>query len=444
MVAVTRARLGGALTMAVVLAGVVAASSLPASGDTSSLPAAQPVGKLGTLTVDLNASGNPRAGTVVFVPDSQRLPEAPTLTQEILTTQPCSLFGIGFGNITGPDIEVAGQRLLNPVANLVASNGNLSAAVIQLNQLGLGVNPSGANCGNPAGVIGRGEQLTLSLGDFFTGAFPEMVGVDFDRIFFKSADLQIRRSGSGGNLRFALDDGSFANANPALPAVTPASVTVSNGNLGFTSVKLRSTTNSGGDAGLAVESGTTFELWAPSDTEFEVDCSEQVVQESEGDIATRVVFLRGQNIVTKGVDPEFTNECVKVNATVEIVTGDTVAPGGFEDYVFWDNTLEDGLNSTVVIDWAPISPDKANEPTQVDFVGDGVEYIDALWCDSFTAVAGDPTQFTGTLPLYTEAGNRDGRAPWCLVSSTQVMIGDEVFRTEVFYGSGDPRVRTVS
>jgi hypothetical protein len=449
MAASTRTRVGVSIAMALVVAGVVTSSSLPASGE-ATLSGTPVDAKIGTLAVNLSASGNPRSGSVVFTPAALQLPGVPTLTQAIITEQPCSLSGVKFGPITaGEDVVDAEKRLLDIDGYLVTSTG-LNPAVIQLNQLGLGVNAAGSNCGDPAGVIGRGEQMTLALGDY----------LENPGIYFKRADVQIRRSGSGGNLRVSFDDSNFTTID--VPSVTPAAVTVARGvqELPFEKVALRSTTTSGGSAGLAVETTTTFDVWGPSNIDFEVDCSEPVVQSTGGDVAETVTFLRGENLVKPGPEPgpgpepesepesePEPEECGTIDVTVAIVN-DPGAEDEVTDYVFWNNGNEANASlavaATLTIEWAAIEPSRAGNPTQVDYDGDGPGgFVDAPWCLAFfseTDTDGKVSYEGSVLPPYTGPGaNLDETAPWCLVSSDQELRGDEVFRTDVFFGSGDPK-----
>jgi hypothetical protein len=452
-----RRPVGAAVALGLVVAGAIVASSLPASGqDPATPPLGDPVDvKIGTLTVSLTTSSNPRSGTVVFAPVAERLPGFPTLTQTINTTQPCST--IGFGNIANSPTENDARRLLN-VTGQTGTVTSPSPATVQLTQLGLGVNPPNANCGNPAGVIGNNEQMTFDLGNFFTPTS------GFEGVYFKSATLQIaRRTTSDGQLRVAFGTSTtFATQpTPIVSGNTGTPVTVANGDAGFTSVKLRTTTTSGGNAGLSVVSPTTFEVWAPSDIDFEVDCGEQIVQEGEtGDVATNVVFFRGENDLELKDDDD-ARTCAKVNATVAIVKDTTLAEQGLAPgYVFWNNETEDAagktqrVNATFTIEWAPVDPSLANDPTQIDFDGPTgpAEYIDAPWCLSFSeAVNAEGTIYTGVLPPYLvddpedtgmqipgPGANPDGTAPWCVVEREDVTRGNQSFRTEVFYGSGDP------
>jgi hypothetical protein len=181
-----------------------------------------------------------------------------------------------------------------------------------------------------------------------------------------------------------------------------------------------------------------------------VDCIDGFEVTSEGDIATSALFFRGENGVK---DPEqVPDPCQKVNATVAIVDGpgDNVLGGEINDFVYWDNETADGngfVQATITIKWAAISPANANIPTQIDYDGFGPGgFVDAQWCVSFTeGEPGPEGQITGTgvLPAYSGDGNINGTAPWCLVRSTEVLIGGGVFRTDVFYGSGDPKGATI-
>jgi hypothetical protein len=194
-----------------------------------------------------------------------------------------------------------------------------------------------------------------------------------------------------------------------------------------------------------------------------VDCGGTVVANGEtGDIATKVTFLRGENQDKPGEN--VAGECLEVDATVKIVSGDTDAPQA-SDYVFWDNTFEDingdiqRVNATVTIDWAPVAPaDAALLDRFIDYDGPtgAGPYRETLWCESFEQTEDDPVTYAAILPDWTypaETGTQgsiiviedgpDGpievrKAPWCLVSDTRVQQGGQIFQTEILFGSGDP------
>jgi hypothetical protein len=173
-----------------------------------------------------------------------------------------------------------------------------------------------------------------------------------------------------------------------------------------------------------------------------VDCGDDVVDDGEtGEIAERATFLRGEN----GAKTEV---CEDVGVVVEIVGN---------DWVYWDNSSV-GVNGnlqavqgTVTIDWAPIPVANADLPTEIDYDGPGTEagFVDRLWCTTFS-VQDDVVDgkrivvFDAELPAYTGPGSVNGKAPWCLVSSSQSLDGDgNVNRTEIFFGAGDPLTRTL-
>jgi hypothetical protein len=208
--------------------------------------------------------------------------------------------------------------------------------------------------------------------------------------------------------------------------------------------------------------GAGQSLWIPSDpvTTFAlpVDCGATVeANGEEGDIATKVVFKRGENENKPGEG--VADDCLEVDATVEIVTGDTDAPEDVTDYVFWDNTFEDingqiqRVNATVTIEWAPVlAADAAELNRLIDYDGPNgpALYRETLWCESFEQVSDDPVTYSAVLPDWTYTDGNDGsilviengvevrKAPWCLVSDTRVQQGGQIFQTEVLYGSGDP------
>jgi hypothetical protein len=202
--------------------------------------------------------------------------------------------------------------------------------------------------------------------------------------------------------------------------------------------------------------------WVASDpvtiVALPVDCGGTVqVNGVDGDIADSVTFLRGENQDKPGEN--VAGECLEVDATVKIVTGDTTSPEGVADYVFWDNTFEDvngeiqRVNATVTIDWAPVlAADSAELNRLIDYDGPTgpALYRETLWCESFEQISDDPVTYSAVLPDWTYTDGIDGsilviendvevrKAPWCLVSDTRVQQGGQIFQTEVLYGSGDP------
>jgi hypothetical protein len=203
--------------------------------------------------------------------------------------------------------------------------------------------------------------------------------------------------------------------------------------------------------------------WVPSDpvTTFAlpVDCGATVeVDGADGDIAEKVTFLRGEN-GNQEKDGVVADDCLEVDATVEIVSDDLSQDPGFQDYVFWDNTFTDingqiqRVNATVKIDWAPVpAADAAVLDRLIDF--DGVNgpapYRKTLWCESFEQISETPVIYDAVLPdwsyedgiagsiLVIEDGVEVRKAPWCLVSDTRIQQGGLISQTEVLFGSGDP------
>ena len=167
-----------------------------------------------------------------------------------------------------------------------------------------------------------------------------------------------------------------------------------------------------------------------------VDCGDTVTDNGVGEIAEFAEFLRGENAAK-------TATCEDVGVVVEIVGN---------DWVYWDNSSvgvngnAQAVQGTVTIDWAPLPVAKADDPTEIDYDGpDGPAlFVDRLWCASFSIVSDTEVNgkrvvvFDGELPEYSGLGNVNGKAPWCLVSSSQTMDGGFVNRTDVFFGSGDP------
>jgi hypothetical protein len=180
-----------------------------------------------------------------------------------------------------------------------------------------------------------------------------------------------------------------------------------------------------------------------------VGCTDQIFKDGSvqnGDIAKRVEFFRGENDPDKQEDVE----CADVGATIDIVNVD-IAPDGIAatDFVFFDNAeigvdqTVQRVNATVMIEWAPAAASTAGTPTRIDYDGYGPGgFTDVLWCKSYTrTVTNGKVTFDAELPMLpagTAGANENGTAPWCLVSRNEVIQGNQAFRTELYFGSGDP------
>jgi hypothetical protein len=137
-------RIAGFTITGLVIAGVVGVTSLSVSGQTPSPPPTVPYG---TLTINITD----RAGSVTLA-----LLDGTTYNQSILTTQPCATLALG--PITDGTDTYPGTLLdFTPIAG--------SGASVQIPGNGIGVE-SGQNCGTPAGLLGPGEKLKMSLGTF--------------------------------------------------------------------------------------------------------------------------------------------------------------------------------------------------------------------------------------------------------------------------------------
>ena len=175
-----------------------------------------------------------------------------------------------------------------------------------------------------------------------------------------------------------------------------------------------------------------------------VDCGDEVIADGgPGAIAETAAFLRGEN------GAKTTTTCEDVGVVVEIVGN---------DWVYWDNSSvgvngnPQAVQGTVTIDWAPIPVAEADTPTEIDYDGSGgpAVFVDRLWCASFSIVRDEivggkrVVEFDAQLPEFSGPGSVNGKAPWCLVSSSQSLDGEgNVNRTEIFFGAGDPLTRTI-
>ena len=225
-------RLG--LVVGLAVTGLVGVTSLTAAGTGE-----RPMVSYGTLTLNLTD----RAGSLTFV----RAPGfgGGTFTQALGVATPCST--LISGPIVGPGTPPAGVNLLNFDA---AVDGGF-APNVQLPSNSIGVT-DGANCGEPSGLVGPGETLTLALGGFL----PTDVVVS-------TGTLQIGKSrGSDGNLLVAYDGANFGTATIGV-AVGGEAITVADADGKFKSISIRSTASQS-SRGLSLRSNTVLTLVAPA------------------------------------------------------------------------------------------------------------------------------------------------------------------------------------
>lgn len=411
-----RKRLGFGLAAGLVVAGIVGVTSLTASGDHVVIGGGGPTAPVGTLRIDLGY----QSGTVTFTPADDDLPR---LTQALSVSTPCSTLVVGDIVEEGSDAVADGTLL-----QLTPTGG--SSPNVQLPSTGLGVT-DGANCGNPAGLVGPGETLKLSLGDFFD------VTEDETATLIGSATLQIGKPHpQGGSLRLAYGAGGFG-----------AAISIANGGQAYnvpertntTSITMASTATQS-SRGLSLDGGTVLDLVTPLDYREEVFCnSEPIPAVGAGDAVIAANYQRLAN--GDKSEEESADDCDFVGVNLEIRPVD----GDVRSHVFWDNS-EKGLNNDVFQDvravvtivWAGIRSDQpALLQTKINYEGDptGV-FVPVEWCESFDTDANE-----GVAPLIDKSENADEngpRVPWCLVSNTEVLEGGFILQTQVFYGAGDP------
>jgi hypothetical protein len=438
MVAITKGRLGVSVAMALAVAGLVTASSLPASG-VEPAPAEPIIGN-GTLKIVLTPE---RTGFVelTFAGD---MDGSQTVRQDIVTQEPCAKIDLQ------PLPGARGDLLtFTPIVNGVTTADDS----VQIPSSHLGVH-RGSNCGNPAGQIGPGEELRIELGPYFgaQGKVTTIDGVDYVTSMTQ-ADLFIRKTNrEDGSLQWKVGrwDTSGIVETPYSPVtvpIAPAHLVTVTPEPGFRTITLRSTA-SNASRGLSLVTETSFVVTnVVSETVFEVNCGQQITKRGEsGDTAEKVVYLRGENGEVKDTSTD-ADACSEIQAEVAIVSLPE-PPVGIDatDFVFWDNTTKDvdgnvqRVNALVRIEWAPRPASSAGNPTLLDYDGYGPGgFTEARWCESFSQTA--PKEFSGELPDGDEGEvglNADGTVPWCLVSQSNVLNGLEVVRVDTFYGSGDP------
>ena len=403
-----------------------------ASGQAAPPPPTVPYG---TITIDLFD----RSGLVTFDPVAAG---APTLTQALGVATPCST--LVTSAITDP-ADPHGASIPGTFLNFTGTGG--TNPNVQLPGSGIGVT-DGANCGEPAGLFGPGETLTLTLGDYFVG------GDDGPKV--DTATLNIGKTRSpDGSLRVAYGGGSFGPA-------------ISIGNSGqfvdvggpsvadFTSISLRSTATQS-SRGLSLKTSTVFDLVAPLDFDAAIDCGDSYSDSGSGRSLTFDRVLNG-----KSVDP-----CEDVGVTLKF--GDETATAT------WDNGTTGIFNGTdqdvrgfVTLTWEGVpSSEFAGLQTSINY--DGLEagpFFPTVWCASWNGATtvldgasaerplGDfPLRFAeGVVPSGLVDGNgvvtpaalaedenfELGPVPWCLVDNSEVLDGDEVVQTQILYGGGDP------
>jgi hypothetical protein len=434
----TRRTIGIAAVAGLALIGGVGVASMSASGQEPP-EATDPVYEpFGTLTITLGD----RDGTLSLDYDPSQTANDPSLmdvAQEIVTVQPCAQ--IGFGPLAGGDLLA-----LTPIVG----GATTADDTVQLPDDAIGVN-SGTNCGNPAGLIGPNELLEIELGSFLE---PDPSN---PTVFVRSAEVVIdKQFNNDGDLTVGFDGG--AQGSPIDVATGGETILLEPDDV-FTSFTLGSTSNKD-SRGLSVGGPTVLELVTLSE-EFEVavDCGEQLTDVGAvGDIATQVVFFRGENGSAQ-TGSKFEGDCVDVGVVVEIQSADD--PGVTDDRVFWNNSVTgvDGspqdVAGLVTIDWAGVPADgspadvEAALEREIDYDADdpAAGYSELLWCESF-AQSTDPATgqvtFTVVQPdigVGTPGANADGTAPWCLVDDERQLVDGEIFQTQMLFGSRDPWIR---
>ena len=426
----TRRNIGATLAAGLAIAGAVALTSTSASGVDEFPEATDPVFEpYGTLTIEVRD----RDGLLTLDYDDVTFPSEPTVTQTIVTEQPCAQ--VGFGPVVRDGVILTEVEMLLALTPIVGGT-TTEDDTVQLPDDGIGVN-SGTNCGNPAGVISAGERLEIEPGSFVNPASSDTT------VLISSADLVLgKRFNNSGDLLVDPADPDFPNPIAVQRGVDSVTVTPATPTPSLTI----GSDSSREERGLALQGPTVLELVTLSgDFEVAVSCGEQVTDVGDpGEIAERAVFVRGANDPAKQ-DPDVA--CSDVGVTVEIQTDDPATPED-EDRVFWNNgfvSVEDGSDQAtsgkITIFWAPAPVSSAGQPTQVDYDAEGPgDYVDAQFCSSFSeAPSPDGPTFTVDFPSYNGPGNISGEAPWCVVSRTDVINGDGlVERTEVMVGKGDP------
>lgn len=395
-----------------VIVGVVGVTSLTVSGQST----APPTVPYGTLTIDVTN----RAGSVTLA-----LLDGTVYSQPIVTTQPCATLALGA--ITDGTVTYPGTLLdFTPIAG--------SSASVQIPGNGIGVE-SGQNCGTPAGLLGPGEKLKMSLGSF--------AAYDTNEVTVGSAALKIGRSSSADpkDLKVLFDTATTEST-------FPVTVGVSTVQLGeFTSsITIRSTASQN-SRGLSLRGQTSFALVAPIPYAEAVDCSDDPVPAEDvattGSAAQDATFTRGDNNDGEGGVTQI--GCEDIGVTLQID----------EDGVFLDKGTvgiftgaPQDVNSILDVTWTPVDPvENADDlDREINFFPDeGGPYdifVPVQWCVSSALVDGTLTAVHPDAPSeLAEAFPPDGKVPWCLVSDERVLTDDGIVQVQQYHGKGDPRMR---
>jgi hypothetical protein len=351
-----------------------------------------------------------------------------TYDQPILTTQPCAT--LDFGPITDGTVTYPGTLLdFTPIAG--------SGASVQIPGNGIGVE-SGQNCGTPAGLLGPGEKLEMSLGTF--------AAYDINGVTVGSAALEIGRSTSADprNLKVSFDSATTESTFPVAVGVSTVQVGE------FTSsITIRSTANQN-SRGLSLRGETSFALVAPIPYADAVFCSDEPVPAedvaSTGPAAQEATFTRGDNNAPNG---GVTQEgCEDIGVTLQID----------EDGVFLDKgtvgiftgTPQD-VNATLGITWVPLDPvdEVAELDREINFFPDEGgpfdTFVPVQWCVSSEIVVFDGretlTAVHPAVPTELVGAFDDGKVPWCLVSNEETLTDEGIVQVQLYHGKGDPRMR---
>ncbi len=418
----SKRRIAGFAIASLVIAGVVGVTSLSVSGQTPSPPPTVPYA---TLTINITD----RAGSVTL-----ELLDGKTYNQSILTTQPCATLALG--PITDGTDTYPGTLLdFTPIAG--------SGASVQIPGDGIGVE-SGQNCGTPAGLLGPGEKLQMSLGTF--AAYDTNEDTVGNEVTVGSASLEIGRSRPADpkDLKVSFDSGTTESTFPVAVGVSTVQVGE------FTSsITIGSTANQN-SRGLSLRGQTSFALVAPIPYAEAVFCSDDPVPAEDvaetGPAAQDATFTRGDNNAAGG---GVTQEgCDDIGVTLQID----------EDGVFLDKGTvgiftgePQDVNATLEITWTPLDPESATLAADLDreinffpeapVADPGNVFVPVQWCLS-SALEG--TTLTAVHPQFVGPSNHPfagDEVPWCLVSNEETLTDGGIVQVQLYHGKGDPRMR---
>jgi hypothetical protein len=322
----------------------------------------------------------------------------------------------------GSNCRVANTAAIAALLSFTTVGGNLG-----LRDAGLGVRTRN-NCYRDGGRVDVGQILQFSLDGTSLGS----------NVRISRAELDIEGKG-GADLGYTLDGGTATTADlnassdngPDSGSSDNTRVVIEPANPFRTmtlfpsgSSKGQVSLEGGGDFASAADQQANRSILYLVQEGAEVGCGDSVVLTANGAIRT-ATYTRGSDAVKAG----FT--CVNINVTLTLddlgrLLLDTVG------------TVPDGqeLSGTISVDWVierfddnmmlkPASVINEELAREVDFDPGAPEVFELVqWCETTTGAIEHPAD-----------------APWCLISDTQQLEGDQIIQSQIYVGEEDPMWR---